>query len=87
MRKSAVSEFDGELDLHCFASKDIPFLLEVLIEESLRDGLKSIVIIHGKGLFHKKKIVHDILSKDPRIISFSDDGSNYGRTVAFIACA
>jgi len=87
LRKSAVSEFDGELDLHCFSSKDIPFLLEVLIEESLRGGLKSIVIIHGKGLFHKKKIVHDILSKDPRIISFSDDGSNYGRTVAFIVCA
>ena len=82
-----MSEFDGELDLHCFSSKDIPFLLEVLIEESLRGGLKSIVIIHGKGLFHKKKIVHDILSKDPRIILFSDDGSNYGRTVAFIVCA
>ncbi len=82
-----MSEFDGELDLHCFTAKDIPFLLDVLIEESLRDGLKSIIIIHGKGLFHKKKIVNDILSKDPRILSFSDDGSNCGRTVAFIARA
>jgi len=80
-----LSEFEGELDLHCFTAKDIPFLIDVLIEESIRDGLKSIVIIHGKGAFFKKKIVHDILSKDTRVISFSDDGANYGRTIAFIS--
>jgi len=79
-----VSEFEGELDLHCFAAKDIPFLVDVLLDESARDGLKSVVIIHGKGLFFKKKIVHDILLKDPRVLSFSDDGANFGRTVAFL---
>lgn len=80
-----MSEFEGELDLHCFSAKDIPFLVDVLLKEAVEDGLKSVRIIHGKGLFHKKKIVYDLLSKDPRVVSFSDDGANFGRTVIIIS--
>ena len=77
-----MSEFGEELDLHCFSSKDIPFLIDVLITQAIEDNLRTVYIIHGKGLSFKKKITRECLADDSRVECFGDDGANWGCTFA-----
>jgi DNA-nicking Smr family endonuclease len=76
--------FSGEIDLHHFAPEDTEFLVKALIDEALREGRRQIRIVHGKGRSAKKRRIRAVLESDGRIISYADDGTNWGATVAEI---
>jgi dsDNA-specific endonuclease/ATPase MutS2 len=75
---------DGVLDLHTFSPKEVKDLVPEYIGECVRLGLAEIRIIHGKGTGTLKALVHGLLKKDPRVLSFKDaglDGGGWGATV------
>jgi DNA-nicking Smr family endonuclease len=75
-------DLDDELDLHHFDPKDAKAVLNEFIEIALSKGRSKIRIIHGKGRSVIKSIVLKELSLNNKVISFKDDGSNWGSTIA-----
>ena len=74
-----------DLDLHHFHPKDAKDVLKEFIEMSYESGISSIRIAHGKGISVIKKIVIKELESNSKILSFHDDGSNWGATIAVLA--
>jgi dsDNA-specific endonuclease/ATPase MutS2 len=60
----------GELDLHTFRPQDVGRLIPEYVEESLRHGLTSIRLIHGKGTGQLARSVHAILARVPEVLEF-----------------
>ena len=83
-QNTADLEFNGELDLHHFASEDTEFLVKALLDESAEKGITRVRIAHGKGRSAKKRRIRAVLADDPRVISFTDDGTNWGATIAYL---
>ncbi|MBM3297483.1 MAG: Smr/MutS family protein [Candidatus Aminicenantes bacterium] len=78
---------DGILDLHAFNPREVKDLVMTYIEECARRGIPSIRLIHGKGRGTLKRIVHELLKKNPHVLSFEDADSGaggWGATVARI---
>ena len=78
---------EPRIDLHTFAPRDIPDLLESYLEECCREGLREVRIIHGKGIGVQRKIVHSFLEKSPLIERFFQappEAGGWGATVAVL---
>jgi dsDNA-specific endonuclease/ATPase MutS2 len=72
------------LDLHTFAPRDIPALVEAYLEEALRQGFEGVRIIHGRGIGVQRERVRAILARTPQVASFSDaplEAGGWGATV------
>jgi 16S rRNA (guanine527-N7)-methyltransferase len=72
------------LDLHTFAPRDIPGLLEEYLNACREARLYSVRIIHGKGQGFLKNRVRSLLKTLPKVASFSDapaHGGGWGATV------
>jgi DNA-nicking Smr family endonuclease len=72
------------LDLHTFAPKEIPSLLEEYLNACREARLYSVRIIHGKGQGLLKDRVRGLLKKLPMVASFSDapaHGGGWGATI------
>ena len=74
---------DGILDLHTFAPRDVPSVVEEYIRACIEKGISEICIIHGKGKGVLRRTVHAILERHPRVVRFGlDPGpSGWGSTV------
>ena len=74
---------DGTLDLHTFSPKEIKQLIPDYIDACLEKNITKLRIIHGKGTGTVRKIVHSILEKHPRVVSFrhESDAGSWGATV------
>ena len=78
---------EPRIDLHTFAPRDIPDLLESYLDECHKAGLREVRIIHGKGIGVQRKIVHAFLQKSPLIKTFSQappETGGWGATVAVL---
>ena len=71
------------LDLHTFAPKDIPELVQEYLYQCVQHGLKYVRIIHGKGIGVQKNIVRSILEHSPLVESF-EDGPDWGSTAVVL---
>ena len=69
---------DGTLDLHTFSPRDVKELVRDYIDECLARDIVHIRIIHGKGTGTLRRIVHSVLDKHPRVISYGHEGSSGG---------
>ena len=72
------------IDLHPFAPKDIPSVVEEYIRECIRNGIYAVRIIHGRGLGVQRRIVQSILKQHPNVVSFQDappEAGGWGATV------
>lgn len=69
---------DGVLDLHTFSPKEVKDLVPEYIEECLRHGITEVRIIHGKGTGTLKGIVHNLLRKNPHVVTFEDADPTVG---------
>jgi dsDNA-specific endonuclease/ATPase MutS2 len=69
---------DGTLDLHTFSPRDIKDLVPDYIDECLKRGITKIRIVHGKGTGTLRRIVHSILDKHPRVVSYRHEGGSGG---------
>jgi dsDNA-specific endonuclease/ATPase MutS2 len=74
---------EPELDLHPFAPRDIPSVVEEYVNEAHAAGLSELRLVHGRGRGVQRGIVQQALERHPLVISFWDDPSSHlGATVA-----
>ncbi len=75
------------IDLHPFAPKDIPSVVEEYIAQCVEAGIFEVRIIHGRGTGAQRRIVRSILAKHPQIASFKDapaEAGGWGATVVVL---
>jgi DNA-nicking Smr family endonuclease len=76
---------EGELDLHAFAPRDIPSVVEEYINEAHAAGLTEVRLVHGRGIGVQRGIVQRALDQHRLVESFSDDPrSHLGATIAIL---
>ena len=77
---------ENELDLHSFAPKEIPSVVEEYINAAVAAGLRHVRIVHGRGHGVQRGIVQAALERHPRVSEFRDDPSSHlGATMALLA--
>jgi dsDNA-specific endonuclease/ATPase MutS2 len=75
-----------ELDLHPFAARDIPSVVEEYLDAAVLAGLREVRLVHGRGRGVQRGIVQATLDRHPAVEEFWDDpGSHLGATVARLA--
>lgn len=73
------------IDLHPFAPKDIPSVVEEYINECLRGGIYEVRIIHGRGIGVQRNVVRSLLERHASVVSFHDappEAGGWGATIA-----
>lgn len=74
---------ERELDLHAFAPRDIPSVVEEYVNAAAELGLTEVRLIHGRGRGVQRGIVQAALDRHPRVAEFWDDTeSHLGATIA-----
>lgn len=77
----------GELDLHAFAPRDIPSVVEEYLAECRARGLSVVRLIHGRGRGVQRAVVRRVLAASPDVVHFADAdpaSGGWGATVAEI---
>jgi DNA-nicking Smr family endonuclease len=70
-----------ELDLHAFAPRDIPSVVNEFVHAAHAAGLRELRLIHGRGTGVQRGIVQSTLERHPLVAEFWDDaGSHLGAT-------
>lgn len=67
-----VLEITDVLDLHSFPPRQVADVVGAYLDEAVRLGLRTVRIIHGKGIGAQRRTVRAVLSRDDRVKSFSD---------------
>jgi dsDNA-specific endonuclease/ATPase MutS2 len=81
-----VLEVTDVLDLHTFAPRDVPVLVEAYLEEARAKGFQTVRIIHGKGKGVQRAVVQSVLQRTPFVASFQDapmGAGSWGATIVW----
>ena len=74
---------EDSIDLHAFAPRDIPSVVDEYIRATHERGLSEVRLIHGRGKGVQRGIVQAVLEKNPLVEEFWDaPESHLGATVA-----
>ena len=74
---------ESHLDLHAFAPRDIPSVVDEYIRAAHEAGLREVRLIHGRGKGVQRGIVQNALEKHPLVEEFWDAAETHlGATVA-----
>ena len=74
---------EREIDLHAFAPRDIPSVVDEYIAAAADAGFEEVRLIHGRGRGVQRGIVQAVLERHPRVSEFWDDnGAHLGATIA-----
>jgi DNA-nicking Smr family endonuclease len=65
-------EISDVIDLHSFAPRDIPKVVEAYLEAAAERGYLEVRLIHGKGTGFQRRRVREILTQSPRVLEFFD---------------
>jgi DNA-nicking Smr family endonuclease len=77
---------EGEIDLHAFAPRDIPSVVDEYVTAAAAEGLREVRLVHGRGRGVQRGIVQAALDRHPQVLEFWDDpASHLGATIARIA--
>ena len=77
---------ERELDLHAFAPRDIPSVVEEYLDAAAAAGFDRVRLVHGRGRGVQRGIVQSVLDRHPRVLEFWDDtASSLGATIARLA--
>jgi DNA-nicking Smr family endonuclease len=78
---------EGELDLHTFAPRDIPSVVEEYVRAAHEAGLREVRLVHGRGTGVQRGIVQAALERHPLVAEFWDDArSHLGATWCRLRC-
>jgi DNA-nicking Smr family endonuclease len=73
---------EPELDLHAFAPRDIPSVVEEYVRAAHEAGLRQLRLVHGRGRGVQRGIVQAALEKHPLVAEFWDDATAHlGATI------
>ena len=78
---------EDSIDLHAFAPRDIPSVVEEYLEQAAGLGFREVRLIHGRGTGTQRAIVQGLLRNHPLVASFGDapaDRGGWGATVVFL---
>jgi len=76
---------ERELDLHSFAPRDIPSVVEEYVAAATRAGFREVRLIHGRGRGIQRGIVQATLDRLPQVEEFRDDmTSHLGATLVWL---
>jgi len=59
-------------DLHTIPPRDVKLVVEEYLNEAARMGLRSVRIIHGKGIGVQREMVRSILARTPFVLDWTD---------------
>jgi DNA-nicking Smr family endonuclease len=77
----------GELDLHAFAPRDIPSVVEEYVAACAEKGLSVLRLVHGRGKGVQRAVVRRALAGLPEVASFADApalAGGWGATVVHL---
>ncbi len=69
-----VDPIDDAIDLHHFAPRDIPSVVDEYLRAARDKGHREVRVIHGRGKGVQRARVQKQLAKHPLVRSFSSDG-------------
>ncbi len=74
---------EDSLDLHAFAPRDIPSVVDEYVTAAHAAGLREVRLIHGRGKGVQRGIVQQALDRHPLVEEFWDATETHlGATVA-----
>jgi DNA-nicking Smr family endonuclease len=74
---------EAELDLHAFAPRDSPSVVEEYVQAAHDAGLREVRLIHGRGKGVQRGIVQRVLDRHPLVEECWDATETHlGATVA-----
>lgn len=76
------------IDLHAFAPREIPDVVDSYLEAALEKGFREVRLIHGRGKGVQRAQVRRVLSGHPNVASFCDappQRGGWGATLAALA--
>jgi DNA-nicking Smr family endonuclease len=77
---------EDALDLHAFAPRDVPSVVDEFVRAAAEAGLRQVRLIHGRGIGVQRARVQQILSAHPLVERYWDaPESHLGATVALLA--
>ena len=74
-------DFGYECDLHFFEPRETAAVVREFLRQAAEKGLVTVRLVHGKGKSAKKREAYDILAAHPDVVSFRNDGANWGATI------
>ena len=75
------------IDLHPFAPRDIPDVVDAYLEAATEKGFREVRVIHGRGTGFQKERVRKVLASHPLVEGFEEapaDRGGWGATVVFL---
>jgi DNA-nicking Smr family endonuclease len=76
---------EGQIDLHAFAPRDIPSVVEEYLNAAAAAGLREVRLVHGRGRGVQRGIVQAALDRHPLVQQFWDDAASHlGATIALL---
>ena len=78
------------LDLHSFAPRDIPSVVDSYLEAAREAGFHEVRLIHGRGKGVQKEIVRRILSQHPWVAEYREappERGGWGATLVWFKSA
>lgn len=79
-----VLPIEDSIDLHAFAPKDIPAVVESYLKAAREAGFLEVRVIHGRGKGIQKERVRQVLGRSVHVLHFEEatpDRGGYGATV------
>ncbi len=74
---------EDALDLHAFAPRDIPSVVDEYLHAAAEAGFQVVRLIHGRGIGVQRAAVHRVLRTHPCVVSFHDaPDAHLGATLA-----
>ena len=77
----------GDLDLHSFAPREIPALVEDYVQECRERGILRVRLAHGRGRGVQRAVVRRALLALPHVVSVADaapEAGGWGATIAVL---
>lgn len=71
-------------DLHTVPPRDVKPVVEEYLSEAHRMGLRTLRIIHGRGIGVQREIVRAVLERTPFVVDFRDapaEAGGWGATI------
>ena len=84
----AVLAIEDSIDLHGFAPRDIPAVVESYLEAAAERGYDEVRLIHGRGKGVQRARVREVLRAHPAVADFRDappHRGGYGATLVWLS--
>lgn len=75
------------LDLHAFAPREIPSVVDEYLREAHRRGFSEVRLIHGRGKGVQRAVIHALLAAHPLVARYFDappERGGWGATVVVL---